>query len=155
MTAILPEKLKVRFDNFVRRYGSGKSYAFVFFVVAICVAGLVAFSLFSILLASLTLQVDSKINKKATIRGDKIEYTLILYGVALIPIAAYLSLKTTEWEFNARSRKRHSFIILPYPPSFFKWFPKENRQKTEKRRKALPRGGDLPSFSAGRGDYFA
>lgn len=84
-----------------------------FFIVAICVAGLIAFSLFSLLVAALTVRVDSTINKKAIIRGDKLHYTLILKGVALLPVAAYLSLKTTELEFNLKSRKRHSFVLMP------------------------------------------
>ena len=84
-----------------------------FFTVAICVAGMIAFSLFSLVLASLTLRVDSRINKKSIIRNDKLTYTLILQGVALLPVVAYLSLKTTEAEFDARSRKRHSFVLLP------------------------------------------
>ena len=84
-----------------------------FFYVAICVAGLLAFSLFSLIIASLTLRVDSKINKKSAIREDKIEYTLYLYGVALIPVVAYLALKTTELEFQHKSRKRYSFVLLP------------------------------------------
>ena len=42
-----------------------------FFYVAICIAGLLAFSLLSLIIASLTLRVDSKINKKSAIREDK------------------------------------------------------------------------------------
>ena len=84
-----------------------------FFTVAICVAGMMAFSLFSLIIASLTLRVNSKINKKSIIRNDKLTYTLILQGVAVLPVVAYLALKTTEAEFDAKSRKRHSFVLLP------------------------------------------
>lgn len=84
-----------------------------FFYVAICVAGLLAFSLLSLIIASLTLSVDSKINKKSAIREEKIEYTLYLYGIAIIPVVAYLSLKTTELEFQHKSRKKYSFVLLP------------------------------------------
>lgn len=36
LTAILPGKYREKFDDYIRHYGSGKSYSFLVFVVGIC-----------------------------------------------------------------------------------------------------------------------
>lgn len=84
-----------------------------FLVVALCVGGLMVYSLFSLLLALLTVSIESSVNKKAVLRGEKVKYKLIVYGMALLPITAYLSMKTTDSQYNSKSRLRHSFVMVP------------------------------------------
>ncbi len=84
-----------------------------FLVAALCVGGLMAYSLFSLLLAMLTVSIESSVNKKAVLRGEKVKYRLTVFGMALLPIVTYFSVKTTETEYNSKSRLRHSFIMTP------------------------------------------
>lgn len=84
-----------------------------FFVVALCVGVLEIYSLVSVFLASLTLNVYSKIDKSAAVRLEKTYYTFFLRGIALLPVAGYLSVKTADYEPKHLKRKKHSFLMLP------------------------------------------
>ncbi len=84
-----------------------------FFVVAVCIGAVVLYSLISLLLAMLTLHVDSVINKTSTLRGDTVKYTLCLKGVAILPVTGFLAVKSAEFEKRNLRRKRHSFVMVP------------------------------------------
>lgn len=84
-----------------------------FFVVALCVGGVIVYSLFSLLLASVTLRAESRLNTKTAYRGDEVKYTLRLRGIAILPVTGYLSVKSTEVFNKELRRRKHSFVMLP------------------------------------------
>lgn len=84
-----------------------------FLVVALCVGVLEVYSFVSIFLASLTLNVHSKIDKSAAVRLEGTNYTFLLRGIALLPVAGYLSVKNADYEPKHLKRKKHSFLMLP------------------------------------------
>ena len=84
-----------------------------FFVVALCVGVLEIYSFVSIFLASLTLNVHSKIEKSSAVRLEGTRYTFLLRGIALLPVAGYLSVKNADYEPKNLKRKKHSFLMLP------------------------------------------
>lgn len=84
-----------------------------FFVVALCVGVLEIYSFVSIFLASLTLNVHSKIDKSSALRNEGAVYTFLLRGVALLPVAGYLSVKNADIEPKHFKRRKHSFLMLP------------------------------------------
>lgn len=84
-----------------------------FFVVAVCVGGVVLYSFISLLLAMLTLRVDSKIDKSSVLRGETVKYTLCLKGVAILPVTGFLAVKSAEFEKKSFRRKRHTFVMVP------------------------------------------
>ena len=84
-----------------------------FLVVALCVGVLEIYSLVSIFLASLTLRVQSKIDKSFVLRDEGAIYTFLLRGVALLPVAGYLSVKNADYESRHLKRLKHSFLMLP------------------------------------------
>ncbi len=84
-----------------------------FFVVAVCIGAVVLYSFVSLLLAMLTLRVDSEIDKTAALRGETIKYTLHLKGVAILPVTGFLAVKNAEFEKRSLRRKRHTFIMVP------------------------------------------
>lgn len=87
-----------------------------FYIMALCVGGLLLYSVISLLLVSVTLDVKSKINKAAALRGEIIKYELIINGIALLPVAGYLSVKSADVTAKENKRHRHSFLVMP---SFF------------------------------------
>ena len=84
-----------------------------FLIVALCVGVLEAYSLVSILLASVTLSLKSKIDKSSAMREDVAKYTLSLRGVALLPVAGYLSIKNADYVPKKQKRHKYSFLMLP------------------------------------------
>lgn len=84
-----------------------------FLVIALCVGGIVVYSLVSLLIAALTLGVKSKLNSTEVYRGQKINYTLFLKGVVLLPVVGYLSVKTADFEVSKKDKFKHSFLIMP------------------------------------------
>ncbi len=84
-----------------------------FFVVALCVGGVLLYSLVSLLLASLTLRAESRLDTKTALRGGEVNYTLRLRGIALLPVTGYLSVKSTEIYNKELRRYKHSFVMLP------------------------------------------
>ena len=84
-----------------------------FFVVAVCIGAVVIYSLVSLLLAMLTLRVDSSIDKTSALRGDTVKYTLFLKGVAILPVTGFLAVKSAEFEKRNLRRKRHTFVMVP------------------------------------------
>lgn len=84
-----------------------------FFVVAVCIGAVVLYSLVSLLLAMLTLRVDSEIDKTSALRGETIKYTLYLKGIAILPVTGFLAVKSAEFEKRSLRRKRHTFIMVP------------------------------------------
>ena len=84
-----------------------------FLIVALCVGVLEAYSLVSILLASVTLSLKSHIDKSSASRGEVAKYTLTLRGIALLPVAGYLSVKKADYETKKQKRRKYSFLMLP------------------------------------------
>lgn len=84
-----------------------------FYIMAVVVGGMLFYSLFSLLLASITLEVKSQTNKAAAMRGENIEYHLVMTGVALLPVAGYLSVKSAEANQKTNKRYKHSFLMMP------------------------------------------
>ncbi|MBR6564639.1 MAG: DUF58 domain-containing protein [Clostridia bacterium] len=84
-----------------------------FVFLALCVGGLLVFSLFSLALASLLLGAGSSLSVDTTLRGETTSYTLNFYGIALFPVAVYFFVKTTDVKFVAKRKMRHSFLLLP------------------------------------------
>lgn len=87
-----------------------------FYIMALCVCGVILYSFLSIVLASLTLNVKSKMNKTAAIHGESIKYRLFFGGFIILPVAGYLSVKGVNVDLKSKSRKKHTFLMLP---SFF------------------------------------
>lgn len=85
-----------------------------FFIMALCVCGLIIYSFFSLLFASITLGVKSKISKGAALRGEIVNYTVYLNGVVLFPVAGYLSVKSAEKLSKPQSRLKHSILMMPF-----------------------------------------
>ncbi len=84
-----------------------------FLIVALCVGVLEAYSLISILLASVTLSLKSQIDKALALRGEVAKYTLLLRGIALLPVAGYLSIQNADYQTKKQKRRKHSFLMLP------------------------------------------
>ncbi len=84
-----------------------------FLIVALCVGVLEIYSLVSILLASVTLSLKSKIDKTSALREDVAKYTLRLRGVALLPVAGYLSIKNADYIPKKQKRRKYSFLMIP------------------------------------------
>ncbi len=84
-----------------------------FFVIALCVGVLEIYSFVSILLASITLNAKSIIDKNVAIRLEGATYNFVLRGIALLPVAGYLSVKNAEYEPKHLKRRKHSFLMLP------------------------------------------
>lgn len=84
-----------------------------FLIVALCVGVLEIYSLVSILLASVTLSLKSQIDKSSALRGEVAKYTLLIRGIALLPVAGYLSVKKADYETKKQKRQKYSFLMLP------------------------------------------
>ncbi len=84
-----------------------------FLIVALCVGVLEVYSLVSILLASLTLNIHSKIDKSSAERLEGAKYLLKMRGIALLPVAGYLSIKNADYENKKLKRRKYSFLMLP------------------------------------------
>ncbi len=84
-----------------------------FLIVALGLGVLEIYSFVSILLASVTLNIRSGIDKSAAERLEGAEYTLSLIGIALLPVAGYLSVKNADFEDKKLKRRKLSFLILP------------------------------------------
>lgn len=84
-----------------------------FYIMALCISGLIVYSLFSLLLASLTLKVESKISRAAVSRGENVNYNLHLNGIAILPVVGYISVKSADVLTRKQSRFKHSLLIMP------------------------------------------
>lgn len=84
-----------------------------FLVVAICIGVLEIYSFVSVFLASITLGVHSKIDKSSAMRDEGATYTFSLRGIALLPVAGYLSVRNVDYEPKHLKRLKHSFLMLP------------------------------------------
>lgn len=84
-----------------------------FLIIALCLGGLIAFSLLSLVLASVSLGANSTVDTKAARRGEKINFNFAIYGIALLPVAVYFFVKTTDTKFSTKRKFRHSFLLLP------------------------------------------
>ena len=84
-----------------------------FLVVAMCIGGLFLYSLISLVLASVTLEVKSKTNKAAALRGESVKYHILLKGFVIFPVAAYLSVKSADINPKKKRRLKHSFLMMP------------------------------------------
>ncbi len=84
-----------------------------FLIVAVCIGVLEAYSLVSILLASVTLSLNSQINRTSTVRDDVANYLLVIRGVALLPVAGYLSIKNADYETKKQKKRKFTFLMLP------------------------------------------
>lgn len=84
-----------------------------FLIVAVCVGVLEAYSLVSILLASVTLSLNSQINRTSTLRNDVANYLLVIRGVAILPVAGYLSIKNADYETKKQKKRKYTFLMLP------------------------------------------
>lgn len=82
-------------------------------MLAACVGGVIIYSFISLLLATITLNVKSNIDKKTVFRSDTVKYTLSLYGIALLPISSYFFIKFTERKLLKKNGQRHTFLLLP------------------------------------------
>ncbi|MBE6787637.1 MAG: DUF58 domain-containing protein [Ruminococcaceae bacterium] len=87
-----------------------------FYIMALCICGLVLYSFLSIVLASITLNVKSTVNKSAATREENIEYILRFSGFILLPVAGYLSVKAADVETKQKNRLKHTFVMMT---SFF------------------------------------
>ncbi len=84
-----------------------------FLIVALCVGVLEVYSFVSTLLASLTLNIHSKIDKSSAERLEGAKYILKMRGIALLPVAGYLSIKNADYEDKKLKRRKYSFVMLP------------------------------------------
>lgn len=84
-----------------------------FLTVALWVGVLEAYSLVSVLLASVTLSLKSQIDKTSALRGEVAKYTLLLRGIAFLPVAGYLSIQNADYQTKKQKRRKHSFLMLP------------------------------------------
>ncbi len=84
-----------------------------FYIMSLCMGGLIAYSLFSLLLALFTLKVESKINKGAALREETVNYTLHLNGVAVFPVVGYISVKSADILPKQQNRLKHSLLLMP------------------------------------------
>ncbi len=83
-----------------------------FYIMALCICGLVAYSLLSIILASLTLNVDSKVNRASALRGEEVKYDLSFNGFIILPVAGYLSVKAADLQTRQTKRMKHTFLMM-------------------------------------------
>jgi hypothetical protein len=84
-----------------------------FLIIALCIGGLLIYSLFSLILASITLGVKSNVDASVVQRGEKVSYTLMIRGVALLPVASYFFVKEIGAKTYKRRKFRHSVLLLP------------------------------------------
>ncbi len=83
-----------------------------FYIMALCICGLVLYSFLSLVLASITLNVKSTVNRSAAVRGENIEFHLKFSGFILLPVAGYLSVKAADVEPKVKSRLKHTFVMM-------------------------------------------
>ncbi len=83
-----------------------------FYIMALCICGLILYSLLSLILASLTLDVKSKINKAAALRGEDIKYDLSFSGFIILPVAGYLSVKSADVTDKSNRHLKHTFLMM-------------------------------------------
>ena len=91
-----------------------------FLIISLCIGGLMIFSIISLLLASISLGANSTIDSTTARRGDKLNFNFTIRGLALLPVAVYFFVKTTDTQFSTKRKFRHSFMLLP---TF--WFKKK------------------------------
>lgn len=84
-----------------------------FYIMALCVCGLIVYSFVSLLLASFTLKVESKTSRGAVSRGENVNYILHLNGIAILPVVGYISVKSADVLTRKQSRFKHSLLIMP------------------------------------------
>ena len=84
-----------------------------FLIVALCLGVLEIYSFVSILLASVTLSLRSRLDINNVERLGGANYTLAFRGVALLPVAGYISIKNADFEDKKLKRRKHSFVMLP------------------------------------------
>ena len=85
-----------------------------FFVVALCIGGVIAYSFISLFLAVITLHFHSNTDKKELSRNDEVRYTLTMRGPVLLPVVGYLSIKSADFNhiYN-KNAMRHTFLLAP------------------------------------------
>lgn len=84
-----------------------------FYIMVLCVGGLIMYSFVSLLLASFTLKVESKTSRGAVSRGENVNYILHLNGIAIFPVVGYISIKSADLLTRKQSRYKHSLLIMP------------------------------------------
>lgn len=76
------------------------------------------FALLSLGLASLTLSVVGELDRREVNRGDEVQYSFVLSGRVLLPVAGHLSMLPPGVRPGHAREQNHAFFLRP---SFLRW----------------------------------
>ena len=85
-----------------------------FLIVAVCVGGLLLYSLISLLLAVFSMDFKSHTDETEVSRGEELCYTLSFRGPVILPVVGKVKIKPADnGDITDKADLQHSFLLIP------------------------------------------